>query len=79
METKILQSEQLLVKDKKAAKLCGMGRTKWRELQKQGKIPPSLKIGRGCFWRVEDIKLWVEWGCPELDDFLELKKNQKIY
>jgi predicted DNA-binding transcriptional regulator AlpA len=68
----------LSVRAKQAAELCGFGKTKWFELQKEGKIPPSFKVGGARLWRVEDLRLWVQWGFPELDDFVELKKNKKF-
>lgn len=38
-------------------------RTLWR-LQSAGKLPRPVRIGRSTRWRLEEIREWIERGCP---------------
>lgn len=42
--------------------------TLWRH-HEAGLIPAGMKIGRSVRWRLADITLWIESGCPRRDDF----------
>ena len=57
--------EALLLSDREAAALCGLGRSTWRRLQSAGKIPPALKLGRSCRWRRSELLAWIEAGAPD--------------
>jgi len=70
-------SEPLLLRAEDCAKLCGISRRTWERLKASGQIPPSYKLGNSRLWRRSDIHLWVEWGMPNLDDFVDRCKNLK--
>ena len=57
-------STQALLTDVEAAALCGMSRSGWRGADAAGRIPRSLHIGRCCRWRAEEIRKWIDAGCP---------------
>ncbi len=38
-------------------------RTVWR-LQSAGQVPQPIQIGGGVRWRMEDVKNWIDRGCP---------------
>jgi len=50
------QTEKLLIADKEAAAMLGMGRsTLWREVKNEN-VPAPVKIGGLTRWRVEDLR-----------------------
>lgn len=53
----------LLTADDVAALLNVSERTLWRLLS-AGKVPKPVRIGRSTRWRAEDVREWVQKGCP---------------
>jgi len=52
-------TEKLLIADREAAAMLGMGRsTLWREV-KNGRAPAPVRIGGLTRWRVEDLRRFV--------------------
>ena len=49
-------------------------RTIWR-LRSAGKLPRSLEVGGSVRWKVSEIKRWIEMGCPSLDEWDALPKD----
>lgn len=56
--------EKLLVTAKEAAKLCGKSLRTWRTWDSAGWIPQPIRIGRSTLWRLDELREWVEAGCP---------------
>lgn len=51
--------EKLLITDKEAAEMLGIGRsTLWREV-KRNTVPAPIRIGGLTRWRVEDLRNFV--------------------
>ena len=73
MPKSVQQLESILLSDAECAALCGVGRRTWRQYQAAGKVPPPIKLGGLTRWKRDDIELWIEWGCPSLERFLEIK------
>lgn len=38
------------------------------------KLPPSVRMGNSCKWRVADIQLWLALDCPDEREFIARKK-----
>jgi predicted DNA-binding transcriptional regulator AlpA len=57
-------SEPLLIPARKAAALCGVSLRTWRTRDAAGWIPCPVRIGRSVFWRSEELRQWVNEGCP---------------
>jgi len=57
-------SSLLLLNTKQAAKLCGCSARRWRDWHAMGLIPVPVHIGRAIFWRADELRAWVEAGCP---------------
>ena len=54
----------LLVDVRGLARLTSLSvRTLWRRVS-AGAMPPPLKIGGRTLWRIDDIRDWVDDGCP---------------
>jgi excisionase family DNA binding protein len=67
----------LLLTDREAAALCGLGRSTWRRLQSAGKIPPPLHLGRSCRWRRAELLDWLDAGAPDRAEWEALKKSKR--
>ena len=55
---------RLLLRAEDAAALCSTSTRTWRTWGTIGKIPRPIHIGRIPFWRYDELKAWVEAGCP---------------
>jgi predicted DNA-binding transcriptional regulator AlpA len=61
--------EPLAVPTTEAARLCGLTVPMWRKLDRSGRCPAPLKVGRRLLWRVRDLEEWLEAGCPARSEY----------
>jgi predicted DNA-binding transcriptional regulator AlpA len=61
--------EPLLLDTDQSATLCGVSVASWFRLKAAGKTPAPVKLGGRVLYRVEDLRLWVAWGCPDRKTF----------
>lgn len=54
----------LLLTAKQAAATCGKSLRTWRTWDAAGWIPQPVRIGRSTLWRADELREWVEAGCP---------------
>jgi predicted DNA-binding transcriptional regulator AlpA len=59
-------STPFAVEAKEAARLCGVSRATWYKLRKAGKVPRPVRLGRRTIWRVDELREWMDSGCPAL-------------
>lgn len=52
-------TDQVLMRDKEAAKLLGIGKTTLWNNVKKGEVPAPIKIGGSTRWRVADLLAFV--------------------
>lgn len=58
------EDEGLLIDMKAAAKLLDLSeRTIWG-MANSGRMPTPVKIGRSVRWSIEELRAWVNAGCP---------------
>jgi excisionase family DNA binding protein len=57
------ETTMLLTADEVAAMLGVSERTLWRLLS-AGKVPKPVRFGRNTRWRVDEVKEWIDRGCP---------------
>ena len=50
-----------------AAAFCGLTANTWRKLDRAGRCPPPVFLGRRLMWRRADLAAWVAGGCPPRD------------
>ena len=63
-ESKEQEFTPLLVNAKRAAALCGKSLRAWRCWDAFGLIPRPVRIKRSTLWRLDELKRWIEAGCP---------------
>jgi predicted DNA-binding transcriptional regulator AlpA len=56
--------DPLLLSAKQAAFLSGKSLRTWRAWDSAGWIPRPVRIGRSTLWRSDELRRWVEAGCP---------------
>jgi hypothetical protein len=61
--------EPLLVPAPEAARLCGISEATWFRLKSAGKTPPEVRLGGRVLYRLDDLRLFVAWGCPPRKEF----------
>lgn len=66
-----MDREPLLLSAGDAAKLLGIGRTKFYEMHSTGRLGPmAIEFGKRKVWRMADLRAWVDAGCPHRDKWL---------
>jgi len=54
----------LLIGAPQAAAMCGRSLSSWWRDCAAGRVPRPVKLGGRVLWRVRELQLWVEGGCP---------------
>jgi hypothetical protein len=56
--------EPLLVPAGVAGPMCGRSEASWWRDHAARRIPAPLKLGGRTLWRLDELRRWVEAGCP---------------
>ncbi len=51
------------------AKYLGISRASLFRLRSAGRMPKPVRVGGIVRWRVEDVRTWVDAGCPPIDEW----------
>ncbi len=62
--------KRILYNTREAAVVCCVSQRTWRIWHLMGFVPTPIKIGRSLFWRVDEIKQWIDEGCPIRDEWI---------
>lgn len=54
----------LLVDAEEAARLLSISRSTWYALVTSGRAPRGVRLGRCRRWSADDLRRWIEAGCP---------------
>jgi hypothetical protein len=65
----VITTEPLLVAASAAARMCGVAERTWRKLDRMGRTPRAVAVGRRRLWPVAHLRQWAELGCPERHAF----------
>jgi predicted DNA-binding transcriptional regulator AlpA len=66
----------LVVGAAQAARLCGIGRATWYSLQRAGRLPKPVRLGGRVLWRPDELRAWVDAGCPSLARWESMKRGR---
>jgi predicted DNA-binding transcriptional regulator AlpA len=72
-----MDKELFLVDARIAARLCSVGKTLWFKLHSSGRCPMPVKLGRRTLWNIQELRAWVDAGCPCRLTWETMKKNKK--
>src|SRR5438128_158512 len=56
--------QALLVSAEVAGSMCGRSEASWWRDHAAKRIPAPVKLGGRTLWRVDELRRWVEAGCP---------------
>ncbi|HEV8062781.1 MAG TPA: hypothetical protein VGP68_23070, partial [Gemmataceae bacterium] len=48
-----------------AARMAGVSPSTWWRLHAGAKVPKPNRLGGRTFWRVDELRRWIEAGCPD--------------
>jgi prophage regulatory protein len=57
--------QPLLVPAEVAGAMCGRSEASWWRDLAAGRIPAPIKLGGRTLWRTQELRAWVEAGCPD--------------
>jgi len=60
-----------------AAALLGISRAHWLRLCSAGRVPEPVRLGRCVRWNVDELKRWIEAGCPGRDRWIALREKTR--
>ena len=67
--SKLAESEALMISAREAAVMCGKSLRTWRTWDSAGLIPQPVRIGRSTLWRLDELRDWVGAGCPRREEW----------
>jgi predicted DNA-binding transcriptional regulator AlpA len=56
--------EPMLIPADVAGPMCGRSEASWWRDHAAGRNPAPVKLGGRTLWRTEELRRWVEAGCP---------------
>ncbi len=54
----------LLLRARDAAAVCGVSLATWHRWHASARCPAPVRIGATVRWRADELRSWVEAGCP---------------
>ena len=57
-------SHPLLLTPEEAAQLLNVSRSHFLTLDKLGRVPAPVRLGRAVRWRRHELERWIAHGCP---------------
>lgn len=57
--------ERVLLTKREAADFCGLACSTFDRYRAAGWVPKPVKIGNVIRWKLDDLRAWLEAGCPK--------------
>lgn len=57
-----------------AARTVGVSRRHWLALCDSGRAPAGIRLGRRRIWSADELRRWVEHGCPPADQWRAMRE-----
>jgi predicted DNA-binding transcriptional regulator AlpA len=65
-----------MIDARKASQLIGVSPATWFRMVAAGRTPAPIQVSAGCVrYRMADLLLWIEAGCPRRSEFEGLSNN----
>ena len=65
--------ERLALPDAGVAKLLSISKRHVHALNASGRLPRPIRLGRSVRWRADEIRAWLDAGCPPRDKWEEMR------
>jgi predicted DNA-binding transcriptional regulator AlpA len=72
-----MPAPSFLVNAREAARLCGVGRSLWLQLNSSGRTPAPIHLGRRILWNRDELIRWCGAGCQSRDRWETLKEAHR--
>ena len=73
----VLSTSPLLVGAGDAARLLGIGRTLFLQMDNSGRLGPmGLNFGKRRLWSIEELRMWVQVGTPIRERWERMKMRE---
>lgn len=59
--------DALLIDRRQAAKMLGVSSRHVINLEQEGLIPPTRRLGNRRLFSVSELQTWIEQGCPSIE------------
>jgi len=69
--------DTLLVPADVAGPMCGRSEASWWRDHSAGRIPAAIKLGGRTYWRVRELRDWIDAGCPTRKTWEALLASKK--
>lgn len=70
----------LLIPDREAAAMAGIGRATWHRLRAAGKIgPAAVRLGRAVRYRRDEVAEWIRAGCCDALTWKAMQAAERRY
>jgi predicted DNA-binding transcriptional regulator AlpA len=60
-----------------ASRMCGRSEASWWRDHAAGRIPSPIRLGGRTLWRVQELREWVEAGCPDNRTWQALRGSRR--
>lgn len=64
-----MNNDTMLLSAVEAAASIGISRSLFYELHAEGKVPAPIRLGKRVLWRKDELRAWVDSGCPNRGDW----------
>jgi predicted DNA-binding transcriptional regulator AlpA len=54
-----------LLRDREAARMCGVSAATWWRWYAAGKTPEAVRVVGVTRWRADELRDWIDGGCPD--------------
>lgn len=71
------EDELLLIDTQRACKLLGVSPRKLWQMYNSGEMPAPIRIGRAVRWSHEELRAWVEAGCPPQNEWKRMRSGRE--
>lgn len=66
---------RLLLSAQAVARLLDIARSTLYAWDQEGRIPRPVKIGSRVYWRTEEMRRWIDAGCPLREKWKSLQTD----
>src|SRR5262245_35376515 len=67
----------VLLPKKASCAIAGLSDRTWSRLEAAGKVPAPIRVGKAKRWRAQELKDWIEAGCPDRASWEAIRRRHR--
>ena len=71
----VRNGEQIAMTSTVAASMLGISRSHFYKLRASDSLPAPIRLGRCTRWRADELRDWVEAGCPPRNRWEQIREE----